>query len=419
MPLDIVIGAQWGDEGKGKIVDCLTARHHYAMVVRFQGGANAGHTIHIGDRKFVLHLIPSGILNPEVVNVIGAGLVVDPRALRDEIRMLESAGVELADRLVVSPLAHWILPTHQYLDRALEQARTGRHIGSTLRGIGPSYQDKVARLGLRVGDVLRPDFKVRYERLRDYHHSLLDILGFEERPSAREEQQWWEAVAQVRHLISLDVQQRLWTALTEGKEVLAEGAQGTLLDVSFGTYPYVTSSHTIAPGACAGAGIGPRFTRAVIGVFKAYSTRVGEGPFPTELDNPLGEALRQRGGEFGATTSRPRRIGWLDLVALDYAVKVSGCTELVMTKADVLTGAASVKVATRYYRENRPYSFEAFVVDPVIDRIEYETMAGWENTRPDSPALQAYLRRIEETVGIPIRLVSTGPGREEFWVRNG
>lgn len=418
MPLDIVIGAQWGDEGKGKVVDCLNARHNYAVVVRFQGGANAGHTLMVNGQKFVLHLIPSGILNPQTLNVIGAGLVVDPRALRDEVNMLAAAGVDVAGRLMMSPLAHWILPTHQYLDRALEEARTGRHIGSTLRGIGPAYQDKVARLGLRVGDLMHPDFKQRYGRLRDYHHSLLEILGFEEGPSSREEQQWWEAVEQVRTLIGRNVQERIWRALEEGEDVLAEGAQGALLDVSFGTYPYVTSSHTIAPSAYVGGGVGSQYTRSVIGITKAYTTRVGEGPFPTELTNPMGEALRRRGGEFGATTSRPRRIGWLDLVALRYAVKVSGCTELIMTKVDVLAGREKVKAARRYVRNGQPYSFESFLIDPVLDQVEYQELAGWRSVSPDTPELQAYLQYVESQVGVPIRMVSTGPEREEFWIRN-
>ncbi len=415
MPLDILVGAQWGDEGKGKVVDCLNAEHSYDVVVRFQGGANAGHTLTVGGTRHVLHLIPSGILNPHTVNVIGAGLVVDPIALLAELRALQQAGVGTEGRIRLSALAHWILPTHQHLDKALEQSRTGRHIGSTLRGIGPAYQDKMARIGLRVGDSLQPDFAARYRRLRDYHYSLLEVLGYDDTPSAAEEEAWLAAVEELRPLIHLDVERFLWDALEGGQAVLAEGAQGVLLDVSFGTYPYVTSSHTMAPSALVGAGIPHRFVRNVIGVFKAYTTRVGEGPFPTELEGTEADTLRRRGGEFGATTARPRRIGWLDLEALQFAVRLSGCNQLIMTKADILVGLDSVPVGTAYVRGGQRLSFEEFLVWQTVDAVEYRRMEGWTDTSAHNKALRRYVCFIEESVGVPVVMVSTGPERESFW----
>ncbi len=417
MPLDVVVGAQWGDEGKGKVVDCLNDQFRYGVVIRFQGGANAGHTIEVNGQKHVLHLIPSGILTPDTLNLMGAGLVVDPIALLDEVHALRSNGIEIKGRLYLSALAHWILPTHQYLDRALEQSRTGRHIGSTMRGIGPAYQDKMARIGLRVGDFLRSDFITRYRRLRDYHYSLLEVLGYEEVPTIRQEEEWFEAIHHLQELIRVDVEQLLWEQLKEGKSVLAEGAQGVLLDVSYGTYPYVTSSHTIAPSSLVGAGVSHRFVRNVIGVLKAYTTRVGEGPFPTELHGEAAEHLRQAGGEFGATTARPRRVGWIDLEALRFAVRISGCNQLVMTKVDVLAGLQEVPVGVAYLRNGQEISFGEFLIGQEVDKVTYHYLSGWDSVTADNHMLEVYIEYIEQAIGVPIVMVSTGPERESFWRR--
>lgn len=417
MPIDILLGLQWGDEGKGKIVDVLTPQ--YDIVARFQGGANAGHTIIFGGQKFVLHLIPSGIFHEGVMNVIGNGVVIDPVALRDELRTLEATGQPIRSRLLISQRAHLILPTHKLLDEASERAKGEQKIGSTLRGIGPAYMDKTGRNGLRVGDILLPDFESRYRILVEKHASLLrDYYGFEYDLTGPE-QAFFEAIETLRSLQLVHTEHILNQALREGKRIMAEGAQGALLDVDFGSYPFVTSSHTTAAGACSGLGISPRHIGRVFGVFKAYCTRVGSGPFPTELHGEAGERIRKAGREFGATTGRPRRCGWIDLPLLRYAITLNGVTDLVMTKADVLSGFGEVRLCAHYEREGEDIfdaPYDLYGINP-----HYTGMPGWQleagnyNTPGDLPdSLRAYVQALEKFLEVPLTWLSTGPDREHI-----
>lgn len=419
---DILLGLQWGDEGKGKIVDVLT--RDYDVVARFQGGPNAGHTLEFEGIKHVLHTIPSGIFHAKAINIVGNGVVIDPVIFMREIDKLAPLGVDCAKSLRISRKAHLILPTHRLLDAASEAAKGKNKIGSTLKGIGPTYMDKTGRNGLRIGDVELPDFEERYEALKAKHLQMLD--GAE--PAfdlAAAESEWKSAMDRMLQLPLADTDVLIQEAYRAGKRILAEGAQGTMLDVDFGTYPFVTSSTTTAAGACTGLGLAPNRIGEVIGIFKAYCTRVGSGPFPTELDNDLGEAIRQKGREFGSTTGRPRRTGWLDLVALKYAVEVNGVTQLMMMKADVLSGLEHLEVCTAYrYRgaeiSHLPYRLDASLLEPV-----YQTLAGWREDLTavrdpkDLPAtLESYVRFIEAFTGVPVVLVSVGPDREQtLWRR--
>jgi adenylosuccinate synthase len=418
---DILLGLQWGDEGKGKIVDFLADR--YDIIARFQGGPNAGHTLVIDGVKTVLHTIPSGILKPGVINVIGNGVVIDPTTLIKEIQQLEAKGVDVKARLLLSKKAHLILPTHKILDAASEAAKGAEKIGSTLRGIGPTYMDKTGRNGLRVGDIFAKDFQQRYEKVRDKHLRLLTLYDFEF--SLKQiEAQWFESLEPLKSLQCIDAEYFFHSALCSGKKVLAEGAQGTMLDIDFGTYPYVTSSNTVTAAACSGLGIPPTKVREVIGIAKAYCTRVGSGPFPTELLNEIGDKIRHQGNEFGSTTGRPRRCGWFDLPATRYACIINGVTQIAVTKADVLNNFETLSVCTAYEIDGKmvqdiPFDLCAAEVKPM-----YKTFAGWNQPLDhfkhfDSlPAeLIAYLKFLSKELNVPITMLSTGPGREELLVK--
>ena len=418
MKVDVLLGLQWGDEGKGKIVDVLTPK--YDIIARFQGGPNAGHTLIFDGKKHVLHTIPSGVFRPGTKNVVGNGVVIDPVIFKREITQLLAAGVDPRPDLLISRRAHLITPTHRLLDAASEQAKGKAKIGSTLKGIGPTYMDKTGRNGLRVGDLTSGKFDERYQALRKKHLGLLQQFPDFEYDLESVETEWMEAAMELGQLQLIDTEHYLNEALDAGKRVLAEGAQGTMLDIDFGTYPFVTSSNTIAAGACNGLGIGPGRIGEVIGIFKAYCTRVGSGPFPTELLDATGEALREAGGEFGATTGRPRRCGWLDLVQLRYACRVNGVTQLAMMKADVLSGFDEIPVCHSYQydgatTQNLPYGIEPDEVAP-----DYKNHGGWqedltgvtlESALPES--LTNYIAMVEKEMATPISIVSVGPDRAQ------
>jgi adenylosuccinate synthase len=413
---DILLGLQWGDEGKGKIVDVLS--QSYGVVARFQGGPNAGHTIYFDGKKFVLHTIPSGIFREECQNVVGNGVVIDPVRFEQEIKNLRAAGYQPEKNLHISLRAHLILPSHRLLDAASEKAKGIEKIGSTLRGIGPTYMDKTGRNGLRVGDVFQADFEQKYHRLKRKHLDIVRPLDADAHIDPNEEDAFFAALDNLRSLNCLNTEYFLNQKMTEGISILAEGAQGTLLDIEFGTYPFVTSSNTTAAGACAGLGISPRCIRKVMGVFKAYTTRVGSGPFPTELLDETGQKIRDQGAEYGSTTGRPRRCGWLDLVALNYAVMINGVTDLMMMKSDVLSGFDSLKLCTNYLNNNTLSSQMPMELDQVIP--QYTTLKGWnqdltQTTQKEhlpSPLLN-YIDFIQQFTQTPITLVSVGPGREQ------
>ncbi|ADB37656.1 adenylosuccinate synthase [Spirosoma linguale] len=417
--IDVLLGLQWGDEGKGKIVDVLAPQ--YQVVARFQGGPNAGHTLEFNGLKHVLHQIPSGIFRNDILNIIGNGVVLDPIVFKKEIDGLAKYNLPLTENLQISRKASIILPTHRLLDAAYEQAKGESKIGSTLRGIGPTYQDKVARLGLRVGDVESPNFRAKYDKLAALHKVILEQNNFDYAsvlPQAEDE--FFGAVEFMKQFQLNDSEYAVNEALTSGKKVLAEGAQGSLLDIDFGSYPFVTSSSTMAAGACTGLGVAPRKIGEVFGIFKAYCTRVGSGPFPTELNNEVGEQIRKEGREFGATTGRPRRCGWLDLPALKYAIMINGVTQLVMMKVDVLNIFDEIQVCTHYklpdgtITEQMPYDLCDTDVTPI-----YKSFKGWQtdltNIRSfvDVPAeLATYVYFLEDTLGLPINFISTSPDRE-------
>ncbi|GAB4033617.1 adenylosuccinate synthase [Spirosoma gilvum] len=417
--IDVLLGLQWGDEGKGKIVDVLAPK--YQVVARFQGGPNAGHTLEFNGLKHVLHQIPSGIFRDDILNIIGNGVVLDPIVFKKEIDGLAKYNLALTQNLQISRKASIILPTHRLLDAAYEQAKGESKIGSTLRGIGPTYQDKVARQGLRVGDIQSPNFRAKYDKLVAIHKIILDQNNFDYAavlPQAEEE--FFGAVEFMKQFKLTDSEYTVNEALAEGKKVLAEGAQGSLLDIDFGSYPFVTSSSTMTAGACTGLGVAPGQIGEVYGIFKAYCTRVGSGPFPTELSDETGERIRQEGREFGATTGRPRRTGWLDLPALKYAIMINGVTQLVMMKVDVLNIFDEIKVCTHYQlpdgttTEQLPYDLCDTDVTPV-----YKAFKGWQtdltNIRSfsDVPeALADYVYFLEDTLGLPINFISTSPDRE-------
>lgn len=416
-----MLGLQWGDEGKGKIVDVFAPQ--YEVVARFQGGPNAGHTLEFDGRKHVLHQIPSGIFRSNTQNIIGNGVVLDPVIFKAEIEKLSSAGTDTSKNLFISKKATLILPTHRLLDQAYEKAKGDKKIGSTLKGIGPTYQDKIGRQGLRVGDILADDFDKRFDQLTSIHQEILNDHGIEyDLPALRS--QFMEAVGFLKGFKLIDSEYFINQCLREGKRVLAEGAQGALLDIDFGSYPFVTSSNTVTAGACNGLGVAPHVIGEVYGIFKAYSTRVGSGPFPTELVNETGEKIRKEGNEFGSTTGRPRRCGWLDLPALKYSIMINGATQLLMMKADVLNDFEVIKVCTHYklpdgtLTDQIPFDISNITVEPV-----YREMKGWfcplaAGTWSSMPeALRAYVEFLESMLSVPVRLLSIGPDRTQTIIR--
>jgi adenylosuccinate synthase len=417
--VDVLLGLQWGDEGKGKIVDVITP--NYKIVSRFQGGPNAGHTLEFNQQKYVLHTIPSGIFRDNTLNIIGNGVVIDPIILQKEINQLEASGVDVRSKLRISRSAHLILPTHRLLDAASEHAKGKDKIGSTLKGIGPTYMDKTGRNGLRFGDLFQPDAKERYDRLKQKHHEFLQ--AFNEIPSIElNENAWWDAVHFLKQFPVVDSSLEIDTALKNNESVLAEGAQGTMLDIDFGTYPFVTSSNTVTAGACTGLGVAPNRIGEVMGIFKAYCTRVGSGPFPTELNDEVGEAMRKEGREFGSTTGRARRCGWLDLPALKYAIRINGVTQLIMMKADVLSIFEDILVCTGYQvGELTTNEIPLYLEDA---KPVYTKLSGWKSDlttirkESDFPKeLTDYIRFIEAETGVPISIISVGPDREQTILR--
>jgi adenylosuccinate synthase len=418
MKADVLLGLQWGDEGKGKIVDVLTPK--YGVIARFQGGPNAGHTIIFDGKKHVLHTIPSGIFRDDILNVVGNGVVVDPVIFKKEIEGLLESGVSPFDSLVISRKAHLIMPTHGLLDAASEMAKGKLKIGSTLKGIGPAYMDKTGRNGLRIGDIESTHFLERYTLLRDKHvHMLVQFKDYKYDLS-KAESDWLEAIEYLKKFKFIDSEHILNKELKEGRGILAEGAQGTMLDIDFGTYPFVTSSNTITAGACTGLGIPPNKIGEVFGIFKAYCTRVGSGPFPTELLEETGEKLRAAGFEFGATTGRPRRCGWLDLPQLKYAVMVNGVTQLCMMKADVLGEFDEIEVCTHYMHKGEkidylPYDIRPDEVQPIYKTIECwpGDLTGLRDVADIPASLNAYIKMIEDETGVPISILSVGPDREQ------
>lgn len=421
MAIDVLLGLQWGDEGKGKIVDYLATA--YDIVARFQGGPNAGHTLKFDGKKFVLHTVPSGIFRKGLMNLIGNGVVIDPITLAKELRFLEDAGVDYQNRLLVARKAHLILPTHRLLDVASEHAKGVEKIGSTLKGIGPTYMDKTGRNGLRVGDTYRDNFMERYEALKAKHLTLVTLYPEVEFDLAAEEEKWFASLELLKTIPQVDCEYYINQSLQQGKRILAEGAQGSMLDIDFGTYPYVTSSNTITAGVCIGLGVSPHTIGQVIGITKAYCTRVGSGPFPTELEDETGAFLRQEGAEFGATTGRPRRCGWLDLPQLKYTILLNGVTQLVITKIDVLNKLDTIQIATAYQyngevTEQLPYDLVDFELQPV-----YESFPGWQQVLEnrdyeDLPAAtRSYLDVLEDKLDVPITMVSIGPERNQLIVK--
>jgi adenylosuccinate synthase len=416
--VDVLLGLQWGDEGKGKIVDHFAP--DYDIIARFQGGPNAGHTLYVNGNKIVLHQIPSGIFHDNTVNLIGSGVVLDAVTLRKEADKVAAFGVDSRKNLYISERTHLILPTHRALDKASELLKGNDKIGSTLKGIGPAYMDKTGRNGLRVGDLLDRNFTTQYIKLRLKHQRLLDSMGFMEDITAWEEE-FFEALEFMRELNIVNGEYFLNDRIAQGKKVLAEGAQGSMLDVDFGTFPFVTSSNTISAGVCTGLGVAPQQIREVIGVTKAYCTRVGSGPFPTELHDETGELLRKVGNEFGATTGRPRRCGWIDLVALHFACMVNGVTRLVMTKADVLDAFEELKVCEEYVINGRatrqiPYQMMKLEITPT-----YRSFPGWKTDISKIKAADAlplrmkeYISHINEYLKVPVKYISNGPGRDQI-----
>lgn len=416
--VDVILGLQWGDEGKGKIVDFFAP--NYDVIARFQGGPNAGHTLYVNGEKVVLHQIPSGIFHKGIVNLIGNGVVLDPVTLKRECEKVASMGVNVKENLFIAKRTNIIIPTHRALDKAAELAKGDEKIGSTLKGIGPAYMDKTGRNALRVGDLLDPEFNQLYNKLKAKHQQLLGNYNFTEDISAWEAE-FFEAVEFLKTLNIVNGEYFINAKIAEGKKVLAEGAQGSMLDVDFGTFPFVTSSNTISAGVSTGLGVAPNKIREVIGITKAYCTRVGSGPFPTELFDTTGDELRRVGSEFGATTGRPRRCGWIDLVALKFACMINGITQIVMTKADVLDSFADLQVCTAYIvggkeTQEIPFEISKVKIDPV-----YKAFKGWSHptaecrTAEDFPEqMNTYLAYINEYLGVEVKYVSNGPGRDQI-----
>lgn len=423
MAVDLLLGLQWGDEGKGKIVDVLTK--DYDIIARFQGGPNAGHTLEFDGHKHVLHTIPSGIFHENAINLVGNGVVIDPVIFKKELDNLAKFNLDINAKLLISRKAHLILPTHRLLDAASEASKGKAKIGSTLKGIGPTYMDKTGRNGIRVGDLELADWKDKYRKLADKHEAMISFYNVDVQYDLAElEAEFFKAVDVLKSLQFIDSEEYLFQAQRDGKSILAEGAQGSLLDIDFGTYPFVTSSNTTAAGACTGLGVAPNRIKEVFGIFKAYTTRVGSGPFPTELFDEDGDTMGHVGKEFGATTGRARRCGWLDLVALKYAVQVNGVTQLMMMKGDVLSGFKRLKVCTAYNYKGQeikhfPYNIEAENVTPI-----YTEMKGWKAdltkmTKAEElpEALNDYIDFLEKELEVPIKIVSVGPDRTQTILR--
>ena len=419
MTVDLLLGLQWGDEGKGKIVDVLTSK--YDIIARFQGGPNAGHTLEFDGIKHVLRTIPSGIFHQNAINIIGNGVVIDPVVFQKELEGLEKFNMDVKSKLLISRKAHLILPTHRLLDAASEASKGKAKIGSTLKGIGPTYMDKTGRNGIRIGDIELADFKERYRLLADKHQAMIAFYDVDLQYDLKEmEDEFFASIEILKTLTFIDSEEYLSQAIKAGKLILCEGAQGSLLDIDFGTYPYVTSSNTTAAGACTGLGIAPNKVKDVFGIFKAYTTRVGSGPFPTELFDEVGQTMAKVGNEFGSVTGRARRCGWLDLVALKYAVHVNGVTALYMMKGDVLSGFKTLQVCTSYTYKGKeishlPYNIEPENVEPI-----YTEMKGWEAdltamaSYEELPKeLKAYIEFIEKEVDVPIKVISVGPDRKQ------
>ncbi|MBP2830559.1 adenylosuccinate synthase [Aquimarina sp. U1-2] len=419
MAVNLLLGLQWGDEGKGKIVDVLTK--NYDIIARFQGGPNAGHTLEFDGIKHVLHTIPSGIFHDKAINLVGNGVVIDPVIFKKELDNLNTFDLDYRSKLLISRKAHLILPTHRILDAASEASKGKAKIGSTLKGIGPTYMDKTGRNGIRVGDLELKDWKKRYRSLANKHEAMIDFYDSKIEYNLKElENEFFEAVEMLKTLTFIDSEEYLYQAQKEGKTILAEGAQGSLLDIDFGTYPFVTSSNTTAAGACTGLGIAPNKIKEVFGIFKAYTTRVGSGPFPTELFDNDGATMAKVGHEFGATTGRPRRCGWLDLVALKYAVQVNGVTQLMMMKGDVLSGFSSLKVCTAYTYKGKTITHLPYTIEPENVTPIYTEMKGWSedltkmtkaSELPDE--LNEYITFLEKELETPITIVSVGPDRKQ------
>ena len=419
--IDVVLGLQWGDEGKGKVVDVLTP--NYKVIARFQGGPNAGHSLHFGDTSFVLRTVPSGIFREGSINIIGNGVVVDPVSLTEELTSIAAQGIDVKSKLFISKKAHLILPTHRQLDAASEAAKGKSKIGSTLRGIGPTYMDKTGRNGLRFGDVLAADFIDRYNRLKSKHTEMLAQFEGFEYDITEYEQKWMDGIEYLRGFRFIDSEHEVNQYIEQDVAILAEGAQGSMLDVDFGTYPFVTSSNTVCAGVCTGLGVAPTKIGDVYGIFKAYCTRVGSGPFPTELFDETGKELARIGHEFGAVTGRPRRCGWLDLVALKYAVMVDGVTGLIMMKSDVMDDFDVVKVATAYKVGGEIVDHLPYELNDEIEPV-YTEFKGWKTKisgvrrYEDFPAeFKTYVEFIERETGVPVKIISVGPDREETIVR--
>jgi adenylosuccinate synthase len=416
--VDVLLGLQWGDEGKGKIVDVLTPK--YDIIARFQGGPNAGHTLEFDGIKHVLHTIPSGIFRKDTLNIVGNGVVIDPVIFQREIENLAKFNLPIKETLLISNKAHLILPTHRLLDAASEQAKGKSKIGSTLKGIGPTYMDKTGRNGIRVGDIFTPTFKEKYDNLVAKHRGMLDHYeGFEYNVEELEPA-FFEGIELLKSLTTIDSEHFINKAMKEGKTILAEGAQGTLLDIDFGSYPFVTSSNTITAGTCTGLGVAPTKIGDVIGIFKAYCTRVGSGPFPTELHDEVGEEIRRAGGEFGATTGRPRRCGWIDIPALKYAIMINGASELSMMKSDVLDEFEEIKVCTHYIIDGKKVDYLPFDITDIDIEPVYESIKGWNTDTTnltsfaDAPKeLKDYVDYLEKHLEVPIHTVSVGPDRSQ------
>ena len=418
--IDVVLGLQWGDEGKGKVVDVLTP--DYQVIARFQGGPNAGHSLHFEGKKYVLHTIPSGIFRDGSINIIGNGVVIDPVILADEIATLEADGVDVQSKLLIAKKAHLILPTHRIIDAASEASKGKTKIGSTLKGIGPTYMDKTGRNGLRVGDILSPAFEERYQRLKAKHLELLRQYDFQF-DITDYEKEWLEGIENLKRFRFIEGEHVINGLLDEGKAILAEGAQGSMLDIDFGTYPFVTSSNTLCAGVCTGLGVAPSRIGNVYGIFKAYCPRVGSGPFPPALFDEDGEKMRRIGMEFGATTGRPRRCGWLDMVALRYSVMMNGVTALIMMKSDVLNDFEKLKVAVAYKVDGKETTEFPYEVNGEIVPV-YKECEGWNcningirNYDQFPTRLKEYIEFIEKETGVPVKIVSVGPDREETIIR--
>ena len=419
MAVDVLLGLQWGDEGKGKIVDVLTTK--YDIIARFQGGPNAGHTLEFDGIKHVLHTIPSGIFHKGAINIIGNGVVIDPIIFENEIKAIDKLDVEMSE-LLISKKAHLILPTHKLLDAASEKAKGKNKIGSTLKGIGPTYMDKTGRNGLRIGDISADNFKERYEKLKRKHIQILNFYDFEYDLLELEEK-WFASLDTIRKFKHIESEHYLHKSLKTGKNILAEGAQGTLLDIDFGSYPFVTSSNTIAAGACTGLGIAPNKIEEVFGIFKAYCTRVGSGPFPTELFDDVGAHMGKVGNEFGATTGRSRRCGWIDLPALKYAININGVTKLMMMKGDVLSGIDKIKVCTHYHFNGEKIDYLPFEANdgltPIFDELEgwQEDLMSLDKLVNAPKAFHDYIAYLERELETPITIVSVGPDRKQTFFK--